>query len=122
MNMNARIVGETYRHDADLAGGGSGPAWDDADLPLGRPVIAEALRSETAALAAIRSRYEDARERIISATEPPSAPHPTVPVVLGPALPRVQRRASSAHAEPAAGRGGQGTFRSLLTRLATALG
>ena len=52
--------------------------WDDAGPALGRPLAAEAFRPETAVLAAITSRYEDARARII-ASPPPSSPPPSSP-------------------------------------------
>lgn len=146
MNMNARIVGETFRHDDCLPLGGTGQVWGPDDLPLGPPLAASVLRPEhaagpragraedaarpeepeAAALTAIMSRYEDARARIISADAPPSGPNPTVPVDLGPGLPRLPQRARPALAGDArlpdeATTRHCGPVRSLLSRLATAL-
>lgn len=142
MNMNARIVGETFRSDDCLPTGGTGQVWGPDDLPLGPPLAASVLRPEIAAgpraggaarrdrpedpegeaLTAIIARYEDARARIISAD---AGPAPTVPVDLGPGLPRPPQQAHPGRVltprEGTATQSGHGPVRSLLGRLVTAL-
>ena len=103
--------------------------WDDADLALGRPIPADAFRPEIAVLAAITSRYEDARARIIAAVSSPDEPQqppsaetappgwaPTVPVDLGSGQPHPpeQRHLRAVPDEPPPSQTGR--WRELLRR------
>lgn len=120
------------------------PAARADDDPLGPPLGAEAFRLEeatTAALAAIMSRYEDARARIIAAPSPPSADDagaaaeavpprwaPTVPVDLGSGLPCPQRDQGGRPGRPSVASAGEpprrrhGRLRALLSRTVRAGG
>jgi hypothetical protein len=163
MNMNARILDEHDRLDAWLADGATGRLWRVHDLAPGRPVAvprphdapeapvggaeepdrtAEPEDPKTAALAAITTRYENARARIISAAPPtpagpgsaPGEPEagsagwlPTVPVDLGTGLPVPRRHRTLADAAPirsakSSRPRGKEMVRALLTRLVTDLG
>jgi hypothetical protein len=118
LNLNARLVDDPCLLEGWPA---TGPVTARVALaePASRPPVRDPeADSDTEALTAIMSRYEDVRDQIISGVEPDDAP---VDLGPGPARPRQGHRASGV-APATASRRRQAVLQAVLSWLGTDVG